>query len=398
MLKWGMAVNVLVAPDSFKGSLTARSAAEAMASGIRRADPDCTVRVVPIADGGEGTAEAMIAAQGGRRVEVEVRDPLGRIVTAAYGVLPDGTVVMDVASTSGLGLVASTELDVWNASTHGVGDMLRHALDAGFRQFVVGLGGSATNDCGMGMLQALGARLWDAAGQEITRATPDTCRAVRRLDLSLLHPAIREASIRVACDVANPLCGPEGATAVYGPQKGVRPEWIPELDAVLFKLGSALTDASGVDVLGQLPGAGAAGGLGAAFVAGLGAKLVGGIELVLSMLDFDSRLRSADLVFTGEGRTDAQTAFGKAVLGVATAAARAGVPVICLSGAVTDDARVLYQRGVTALFSVAQQPASLAEAQANAADWAARSAESAMRLFLAGRQSALKSREPQQLR
>jgi glycerate kinase len=376
-------VKVVIAPDSFKGSLSAQDVAAAMAEGVRRACPDAEVDLIPIADGGEGTVDCLLAAVGGQKVWVQVADPLGRPIDAFYGVLPDGTAVLEVAATVGLGLVAPHERDVLRGNTAGVGQLIRLALDHGRRSFVIGLGGSATNDAGLGMLHSLGARFYDADGREL-QPTPIGCQTLARVDVSRLHPALADAQIRVACDVSNPLCGPTGATAVYGPQKGVTPELIPVLDEILAQFATVVERDVGVSIR-DLPGAGAAGGLGAAFAGVLGAQLVRGIDLVLDLTSFEERASDADLVLTGEGRTDGQTVHGKAVFGVATRARAHGVPVFCLSGAITEEAVSLYQHGVSALFSIAPGPVSLAEAMQSTRDYLTRTAEAATRAFLAGR-------------
>lgn len=376
-------MKVVVAPDSFKRSLSAQAAAAAIAAGVKRACPDAVIDLAPIADGGEGTVDCMLAAVGGRKVGVVVHDPLGHLVNAFYGLLDDGTVVIEVAAAVGLGLIGEADVDPLQSNTVGVGELIRAALGAGLRRFVIGLGGSATNDAGIGMLYALGARFYDAAGAELA-PTPQACLSLERLELADLHPDLGDATIRVACDVSNPLCGPTGATAVYGPQKGVTAELVPVLDGVLARFAMAVEVNRGVAVE-ALAGAGAAGGLGAAFIGVLGADLVQGIDLVMDLLAFDERVADADLVITGEGRTDAQTVHGKAVFGVATRARAAGVPVICLSGSVAEDAYVLYQHGVTALLAIAPGPITLLQSMRSTGDYLAATAESSVRIFSARR-------------
>ncbi|MFB5188797.1 glycerate kinase [Alicyclobacillus fastidiosus] len=376
-------MRVVIAPDSFKGSLSAQHVAASIADGVVSACPDAEVHLVPLADGGEGTVDCLLDVVGGDVVTVPVHDPLGRPIDAHYGVLPDGTVVIEVASAAGLTLVAEQERDVLRGNTQGLGELLSHALDAGRTSFVVALGGSATNDGGVGMLYALGARFYDENGHELA-PTPDSCRSLWRIDVSHLHPKLADASIRVACDVANPLCGERGATAVYGPQKGVTPDLIPVLDAFLDRFAAVVHRDLQISIR-DIPGAGAAGGLGAALVGLLGAKLLRGIDLILDLTSFDTRLEAADLVITGEGSTDAQTANGKAVMGIATRAKAVGVPVFCLSGNISREATALYEHGVTALFSITQGPMSLADAMKSTGALLARSGESAVRAFLAGR-------------
>lgn len=376
-------MRILIAPDSFKGSLSARAAACSLAKGIALACPDAEIDILPIGDGGEGTLDALLDAVGGEKVWVPVQDPLGCAIDAEYGVLSEGTVVIEIATAAGLGMVADADPGILYRNTHGVGELIRHALEAGRTKFVVGLGGSATNDGGIGMLYALGARFYDPDGGEL-EPTPASCHNLAHIDTSGLHPALTDVTMRVACDVTNPLCGPMGASAVYGPQKGATEELILVLDAFLERFAMVVSHDIGISIR-DIPGAGAAGGLGAAFVGLLGAQLVKGIDLILDLTSFDTRVRQADVVLTGEGRTDSQTQYGKAVMGVATRAKSAGIPVFCLSGSIAEEASFLYDHGVTALFSITQGPTTLTEAMHASDLWLAQTAEAAMRAFLAGR-------------
>ncbi|CAM3815986.1 glycerate kinase [Alicyclobacillus pomorum] len=378
-------MKVVISPDSYKGSLSAQDAAASIAKGVKRACPDAELDLLPIADGGEGTVDCLLAAVGGQKVWVKVPDPLGRTIDGFYGLLPDGTAVIEVAAAAGLGLIAENEREVMRENTAGVGELIRHALDHGRTSFVIGLGGSATNDAGIGMLYSLGARFYDASGHELT-PTPAGCRNLAHVDVTNLHPALANARIRVACDVSNPLCGPTGATAVYGPQKGVTTEMIPVLDGILAQFARVVEHDVGISIK-DTPGAGAAGGLGAASVGVLQAELVRGIDLVLDITSFDQRVSDADFVMTGEGRTDVQTFHGKVVFGVAVRAKAHGVPVFCLSGCVTEDAASLYQHGITVLLSIAPGPISLAESMQSTKAYLTRVAEAATRAFLAGRLS-----------
>ncbi len=376
-------MKVLVAPDSYKGSLTANAVADAIERGVRAVFPDAEIVKVPVADGGEGTVDALIAAAGGRAVEAQVCGPLGAPVRARWGLLGDGrTAVIEMAAASGLPLVDADGRDPRIATTRGTGELLRAALDAGVQRLIVGLGGSATNDGGAGMLRALGARLLDAGGREL----PDGGAALahlERIDLGDLDARLAQTEIWVACDVDNPLTGPRGATAVYGPQKGATPEMVRELDAALARYAQVARIASGRDVAG-LPGAGAAGGLGAAFLYFTPARLRPGVELVLEAAAFDARARDADLVITGEGRTDHQTAMGKAPVGVAAAAKRRGIPVICLSGGLGDSADEVLAKGVDAVASASPAPMSLDEAMARGAALVEAGAARACRLVKLG--------------
>lgn len=352
-------MRIIIAPDAYKGSVAAAAAAAAMGRGILAVFPDAQLRTVPVADGGEGTVAALVAATGGRRVRTRVPGPLGRPVQAEWGVLGDGvTAVLEMAAASGLPLLAGAR-DPRRASTLGTGALMRAAMDAGYRKLILGLGGSATNDGGAGLAQALGARFLDAR----ERPLPPGGAALARLDhidLAGLDPRLAGIELRVACDVANPLTGPEGASAVYGPQKGADPATVRELDRALGVLERVATQATGRDVA-RRPGAGAAGGLGAGLMWFTPAQLCPGVEIVLAAAGFEAMLDGADLVFTGEGRTDGQTAMGKAPAGVAAAARRHGVPVVCLSGGLDPDADLLLDLGVTALAAIVPGPMALAD-------------------------------------
>jgi glycerate kinase len=377
-------VKVLVAPDSYKGSLTALAVAEAIERGVRAVFPDAEVEKIPIADGGEGTVDALVVATGGRVVETEVSGPLAEPVRARWGVLGDGsTAVIEMAAASGLPLVPQPRRDPRVTTTRGTGELLRAALDAGLRRIVVGIGGSATNDGGAGMGRALGIRFLDREGRELPEGGAPLAR-LERIDLAGLDPRVAAADVVVACDVDNPLTGPRGASAVYGPQKGATPAMVQELDAALGRYADVARAATGRDVSG-LPGAGAAGGLGAGLLFFTPARLRPGVEIVLETTGFDERVRGADLVVTGEGRTDFQTAMGKAPVGVAAAAKRHGVPVICLSGGLGDGADDVLAKGIDAVASTAPAPMTLAEAVAGGAALVEAAAARACRLVKVGR-------------
>ncbi len=358
---------VVVAPDSFKGSLSAIDAAGAMERGIRAAWPDAEVVKVPIADGGEGTVAAMVMATGGSFRETRVSGPLGEPVLARWGVLGDGeTTVVEMAAASGLPLVPEGRRDPRVTSTRGTGELLRAALDAGFRRIVVGIGGSATNDGGSGMARALGVRFLDGSGRELPVGGA-ALAALERVDLAGVDPRLAGAEILVACDVDNPLTGSRGASAVYGPQKGATPEMVPALDAALARLADVARAATGRDVA-HLPGAGAAGGLGAGLLFFTPARLVPGVELVLGAARFDELVRGAAVVVTGEGRTDAQTAMGKAPVGVARVATRHGVPVLLVSGSLGPGAEEVLGDGIARIESASPPGLPVAEAMAHAAE------------------------------
>jgi glycerate 2-kinase len=321
-------VRVVVAPDKFKGSLTAAQVAAHVAAGLARAAPGLEVVRVPVADGGDGTLDAAVSA-GYRRVPVRAQGPTGEPVETAYAER-DGVAVVELADVSGLGRLPGGRPAPLTASSYGTGQVIRAALDAGCRRVVLGIGGSACTDGGAGLVQALGGRLLDAAGGEVGRGGA-ALAAVGSLDLTGLHPALAETEVVVASDVDNPLLGPRGAAAVYGPQKGASPAEVAALDAALAQWADAVHRATGVDAAGT-PGAGAAGGVGFAALAVLGARLEPGIDLVLELVGFPAALPGARLVVTGEGSLDAQTLHGKAPAGVAAAARAAGVPVVAVAG------------------------------------------------------------------
>jgi glycerate kinase len=376
-------VKVVVAPDSYKGSLSALAVAEAIERGVRAVFPGAEVVKVPIADGGEGTVDALVVATGGRAQEREVHGPLGELVRARWGVLGGGGgAVIEMAAASGLPLVPPDRRDPRVTSTRGTGELIRAALDAGIRRIVVGIGGSATNDGGAGMARALGARFLDDEGRDLPEGGAALAR-LDRIDLQGLDERLAEAGILVACDVDNPLTGPRGASAVYGPQKGATPEMVRELDAALARFAKVASEATGRDVA-ALPGAGAAGGLGAGLLFFTPAQLRPGVEIVLETARFDERVRDADLVITGEGRTDFQTAMGKAPAGVAAAAKRHGVPVICLSGGLGEGADEVLARGIDALAATVPGPMTLAEALAGGAALVEAAAARACRLIAVG--------------
>lgn len=358
---------IVVAPDSFKGSASAREVAEALATGLRRALPEATVETVPMADGGEGTVEAMVVATGGRFVDVEVTGPLGEPVTARFGMLGDGkTAVVEMAAASGLPLVPPARRNPLVTTTYGTGELIRAALDRGARRIVIGIGGSATVDGGVGMAEALGARFLDAHGRRLEPGGGALVR-LERIDLASLDPRVRQTELLVACDVSNPLYGPDGAACVFGPQKGATPEMVAVLDAGLRRLADVIRRDLGVDV-SALPGAGAAGGLGAGLVAFCGARLRPGVELVIEAVDLPARLQGADLVVTGEGALDRQTRFGKTPAGVGRLARRLGIPAVAVVGGIGEgvDRALLDECGLVAVCSIVPRPMPLEQAVAEA--------------------------------
>ena len=359
-------MKIVIAPDSYKESLSALEVAQAVEAGFRQVFPDADYVLVPVADGGEGTVDAMVAATGGRKETVTVSGPLGEPVEAFYGLTGDGdTAVIEMAAASGLALVPPDRRNPLLTSSRGTGELIRAALDAGARRFILGIGGSATNDGGAGMVQALGARLLDLEGRELDGSGGDLAR-LERIDVSALDPRLAECRIEVACDVDNPLTGARGASAVFGPQKGATPEMVQVLDANLARLARIVGRDLGVAV-DAVPGAGAAGGMGAAMLAFFGATLKPGIEIVTAAVDLDTHVRDADLVITGEGRIDFQTVHGKTPIGVARVAKRHGKPVIGIAGSLGAEVGVVHAHGIDAVFSVLGKPCTLDEALRDAA-------------------------------
>lgn len=353
-------MRIVVAPDSYKGSVSAIGVANAMEKGILRVFSDAEVLKVPIADGGEGTVEALVAVTGGKMMYEDVIGPLGEKVKAYWGILGDGeTAVIEMAAASGLPLVPADKRDPRVTTTYGTGELIKAVLEKGIRKIIIGIGGSATNDGGTGLVQALGARFLDASGRELPSGGAALAQ-LAQIDLNGFDKRISETEIMVACDVDNPLCGPRGASAVYGPQKGATPDIVAELDAALDVYAKIATQATGKDMAG-CPGAGAAGGLGAGLLFFTNAQLRPGVDIVLEAAGFAAMVETANLVITGEGRTDFQTAYGKAPVGVAKLAKRWNVPVVCLAGGLGKGADDVLQQGIDGLMSVVPQPMTLEE-------------------------------------
>ena len=353
-------MKVVIAPDSYKGCLSALEVAKAMERGVLSVFPSAEVRKIPIADGGEGTVAALVTATNGQLRQTEVTDPLGNKIIAHWGVLGDGrTAVIEMAAASGLPLVPKEKRDPRVTTTYGTGELIKAALAEGLAKIIIGIGGSATNDGGTGMARALGVRFLDAAGQEVA-AGGGSLAEICQIDATGLDPRLKNTEIVVACDVDNPLCGTRGASAVFGPQKGATPEMVQQLDAGLAKYASCARQATGRDVA-EKAGAGAAGGLGAGLMFFTPAQLKPGVEIVLDAVGFSDIVRDADFVITGEGRTDFQTAFGKAPVGVAKVAKTHGVPVFCISGGLGDGADDVLAQGIDAVMSICDRPLSLEE-------------------------------------
>lgn len=377
-------MNILIAPDSFKGSLTAVEAAEAIEQGVRSVLPDAETVRLPLADGGEGTVQALVAATRGRLITTKVLGPLREPVEATYGVLGDDvTGVVEMAAAAGLGLVPEEKRNPLITTTFGVGQLISSALDNGCTRLIIGIGGSATNDGGAGMAQALGASLVDESGRQIGPGGAELAR-LARIDVSNMDKRLQRAEVFVACDVNNPLLGSQGASVVYGPQKGATPEAVQTLEQAMTHYADVVARDLGKDVR-DLPGAGAAGGLGAGLMAFLNAVPRMGIALVLEAVRFEEFLDAADLVITGEGKVDEQTLFGKVVSGVARMAARKKVPVVAIAGEVADEAADrLAEVGVAAVESIVPGPMSAQQAMGSAGALLQAAAERVMRLILVG--------------
>ncbi|EIV3801309.1 glycerate kinase [Klebsiella aerogenes] len=359
-------MKIVIAPDSYKESLSALDVATAIETGFREIYPHAEYVKVPVADGGEGTVEAMVAATQGHIVQVSVTGPLGEPVNAFYGLSGDmRCAYIEMAAASGLESVPPTRRNPLLTTSWGTGELIRHALDAGVSQIIIGIGGSATNDGGAGMAQALGAKLLSAGQQQIAPGG-GALETLARIDLSELDPRLADCRIDVACDVTNPLTGPQGASAVFGPQKGATAAMIERLDRGLQHFAQIIDRDLDIDVL-SLEGGGAAGGMGAALYAFCGANLRPGIEIVTDALGLAELVADADLVITGEGRIDSQTIHGKVPVGVAKVAKRFNVPVIGIAGSLTADVGVVHQHGLDAVFSVLYSVCTLDEALANAA-------------------------------
>ena len=348
---------IIIASDSFKGCLSSLEVADAARAGILKVLPDCEVVGIPVADGGEGTTEALVAAMNGRFVSCEVHDPLMNLIQVEYGILGDElTAVIEMASASGLTLVPPEKRNPMLTTTCGTGELIKDALQRGCRRFLIGIGGSATNDAGAGMLQALGFRFLDSEGNELDKGG-QILEQIAYIDLEKVIPALQESVFTIACDVNNPFSGENGAAFVYARQKGGDDAMIRQLDKGLKHFSDVIQISIGKDI-DAIPGAGAAGGLGGGFLAFLPATLKPGIQMVLDALDFNSRIRNADLIITGEGKLDRQTGMGKTPAGVLNAGKKQQIPVIAIGGSV-EETDALVQQGFLAVFSIQPGPVSL---------------------------------------
>ena len=377
-------MKIVIAPQGFKATLSGLEAARAIARGVSAALPDAETVLAPVADGGDGTMNALVDGTGGEVFTSTVTGPLGQTVEAQWGVMGDGrTAVIEMALASGIALAPQRRRNPRVTTTAGTGEILREALDRGYDRIIVGLGGSATNDGGAGLAAALGARFLDSAGNPLPAGGSALAR-LDRVESGELHPGLRDATIIAATDVTNPLCGPEGASAIFGPQKGATPEMVQELDAALANYARVVARDLGRDVSEQ-PGAGAAGGLGAGLMAFAGATLQSGIDMVCEVLGFDALLQGADLVITGEGRADHSTIFNKAPVGVARHARAHGVPTVLLAGGLGPGYEELYDYDLAAVVCISDRPMSFDASLSRTAELLESSAERTMRLLLTGR-------------
>ena len=374
-------MKIVIASDSYKGSSTSLRVAETIEKGIQKVVPDLDIVKIPVADGGEGLVQALVPDED-KWVRLSVTGPMRMETRAEYALMDDNTAVLEMASASGLPLVEG-EKDPRIATTYGTGEMMRDAIERGCRKILIGIGGSATNDGGTGMAQALGARFLDAAGRELTPAGGNLDQ-IAYVDLSGMLDGLKETEIKVACDVDNPLCGEHGASAVYGPQKGATPEMVKQLDANLAHLAGIMEKASGKD-MSEVPGAGAAGGLGFGLMAFCNAELESGIDLVLDSLGFDQAIEGASLVITGEGRIDGQSIHGKVPVGIAARAKKKNLPVLAVCGDIGPGISTLYDYGIDSVMSTVNKAMPLSEAMGRSSELLEEAAERAFRMIMIGK-------------
>ncbi|MBA3044233.1 glycerate kinase [archaeon] len=376
-------MKIVVAPGSFKGSLTASKVADAVEKGFRRIFLDADIVKIPMADGGDGTLQCLVNATNGKIINEIVTGPLGNMVKACYGVLGDKeTVIIETASASGLKLLKPEEYNPMLTTTYGTGELIKSALDKGYRKLIIGVGGSATNDAGAGMAQALGVKLLDSSGKDIPFGGAGLKR-LDKIDISRIDERIAETETVVACDVSNPLTGVYGAANVYSKQKGATPKMIKELDNYLEHFAKIVERDLGKDIR-EIPGSGAAGGTGAGLIVFLNAKLKSGADVVSEKLKLSEHIRDADLVVTGEGKIDSQTIYGKTPVGVAKIAKRFGVPVLVIAGQIDHGVEKLYDLGIDAMLSITTGPISKEESISNAEKLVVSASESAARVIKTG--------------
>lgn len=375
-------MKILIAPDSFKENLSAKEVAQAIERGIKKVDENIQTSIVPMADGGEGTVESLVEATDGQIINVKVKDPLMRDIDSYYGVLGDRkTAVIEMAAASGLALLEKDERNPMDTTSFGTGQLIKYAIEEGYKDIIIGIGGSATNDGGAGMLMALGAKLLDANGEDIGLGAKGLGK-LKSIDLSNFHEDIKDCNFVVACDVDNPLVGKRGASYVFGPQKGADEHMVKILDAKLENFGKVVEDTLEISLL-QYPGAGAAGGMGAALLAFLDAELERGIDIVIEATQLERKIMDSNLVITGEGKIDGQTQFGKTPYGIATLAKKYNKPVIAIAGGIGEDASVLYEKGIDSIFSIVNKPMTLEEAMVHGESLLEDTAERIIRALIA---------------
>lgn len=371
-------MKIVIAPDSFKESMTALEAAEAIEAGFKKVWPEATYFKVPMADGGEGTVQSLVDATDGKIIKQTVTGPAGMPVEAFYGVTGDGkTAMIEMAAASGLHLIKKEFRNPLHTTTKGTGELILAALNQGIDHMIIGIGGSATNDGGTGMAQALGAKLLDANGEQIGYGG-EALSQLKTIDIANLDPRLADVTVDVACDVDNPLTGERGASAVFGPQKGATVEMVTRLDQNLAHYGSVLKNELGQDVM-HIPGAGAAGGLGAGFVAFLNGRLKRGVDIVTESVDLEKYIREASLVITGEGKIDVQTIYGKTPIGVANISEKYGIPVIGIAGVIGPEGEAVYNHGIDAMFSIVPGAVSLEDALSQATTYTEKLSENIAR-------------------
>lgn len=376
-------MKILIAPDSFKGSATSSKAAEAIGKGVHTVFPDADLIKIPVADGGEGTVEALTDSMHGEIINKRVKGPLGESVDAEYGILPGGIAVIEMASASGLTLIPDNKRNPLISSTYGTGQLMLDALNRGCNEIILGIGGSATNDGGTGMARALGYSFQDSNGDELAEGGGSLDSLVR-IDDSKVDKRIFKTKILVACDVTNPLTGPEGASHIYGPQKGASPADIEFLDRTLGKLASVVSHKYGKEATENIPGAGAAGGLGYGLMEFCGGELRSGIEIVLDLIKFDDYLDGVDLVISGEGRIDGQSVYGKVPVGIAGRAKKRNIPVLVVVGDIGPKVDAVYDHGIDAVMSSVNKAMSLEEAMSRSYELLIDSSSRAMRMIKIG--------------
>lgn len=386
MSKEDESMKIVIASDSFKGSCSTLEVADHVAAGFLKVFPQAQIVKIPVADGGEGTVEAMVLGSGGTFHKMQVVGPLGEQTEASYGILNNGVGVVELAAASGLPMVPDEKKNPLITTSYGTGQLILSAVEAGCKKILVGLGGSATNDGGMGIAQAFGVSFKDAEGNELGYGGGELSK-LASIDTSKLDPRLAEVEIIIASDVSNPLCGPTGASAVYGPQKGATPELVELLDKNLAHYAQVIKEQLGKDII-NVPGAGAAGGASVALMLFAGATIQPGIQVVLDVAEIDKELEDADLVVTGEGRIDGQSVFGKVPVGVAGRAQKFNVPVLAIVGSIGDGAEAVYDHGVDSIINTQNKPMSLQEAMENAGALLENAAERAARTIRIGMEAA----------